>query len=206
MNKKSIMKSKKVNRDTLTVTQLVKVFNFMSVRDGRHVSSQCTCILNMYNDIVDFSENCPLHIFNTENDTTVALLLQNFKEKNFLYVSTSHYENIIYHRRIQMTLPLIINLEIKNGLIFFLDRTTPLKLNNRLVKYTNLLILNFIETKKSYIKNFNDLLITDKVLKVKYILLVNSLDKRIRNFIEKDFANNCFILHLKKFIDSKNTY
>lgn len=204
MNVNSIMKNQKHTRN-LTVTYVIKTFNMLlNTTKGERLSSLCTCILRMYNPCI-YNILCPIHIIDNK-DCMIENLLENFKEKNFLYITLIHYHKIIYNERIKFFLPLVLYLYIKENKYYFINRNTVLKLNNPLLRYTNMLIINFItlgKIRKIHI-SYNQLLCKDKVLKFKYAIFINSLNRNIQNYIEKDNIDDCFKLKLKEFLENTN--
>lgn len=208
------MKCKKVSRKNLTVTHLVKTFNLMlNLRKGKHLSSQCTCVLRMYNECVggggddDDDDTCPIHFTDDERDIEIDMILKSFSEKSLLYVSTAHIDKIIYNRHIQMSLPMVIHLFAYKDNFSFTNRSVALKLNNALIKYAHLLIVNFIQidSMKRLPVKCNELLTIEKVIKFKYAIFINSFSKQIQNYLERDHIDNCFIFKLKSFVNLKDT-
>lgn len=111
-----------------------------------------------------------------------------------------------------MLLPLVLHLHVTttttttaatlNVQCHFFERTTPTKLNSHLVRFANLLIINFIPCKAKKCYNNNHLLTSwDKVLYFKYAIFINCNTIKLNSYIVKDDTkNNQFKLKLGKLI------
>lgn len=212
MNKISIMFHNN-NKNNISVTNLIRKLNLcLNIKAyDKKIPCTCICMFRLYN-LNNIHKNCIVHNSNNEKNKVINLILDNFIHKNLIYIKTLYFENIIYNRKLIMMLPLIIHINInKNNICHFHDKRIPIKLNNKLVLFTNLLILNFISCDYNQnndndekCKNYNYLLSINKCLKFKYGIFINCKSKLLQNYIIKTLSNdnNIFILKLSKFLNN----
>lgn len=198
MNKISIMK------DFLSVTKLIRKLNNILNIEYYGKKLPCMCMFRLYNQFRINSnsnnETCYCIHSNRKTNKLVDVLLKSFLKKNILYINLIYYEKIIHDHKIYMMLPLIIHLHIdNNNNCHFHIKSIPLKLNNNLIKYTNLLILNFIPCDSKQCKNYNNLLEKTKIIQFEYAIFINYKTKKIQQFLQFD---NVFSLQLGKFLNN----
>lgn len=220
MNRKSIVqyfgqRRRYIRRasNSLTVTALVKSFaRHTNVRFEQYMSRDCNCILLLQAETFDTTTVCPLHPLTHGCDPAITQMLLHFNEKRLLFVNYPQYANILAHRCVRMTMPLVLHVYVYKETLLLANQLLPARLNNKLVTYTNVLILNFICT-KIYLRSYNRILEYDKKLKFKYGLFINTPDKaRLQQYLgcidndDSDDDDNIFVLDLCRFLNSKDTH
>lgn len=160
-------------------------------------------------DHVKIDDTCPVHAVR-KNNKLINTILQNFIEKNVVYISTLNYDKIICASTIQMMLPLILHVHIdtSNGdtvtprPYHFAEKTALQKLSNPYVSYAHLLIVNFLPCgeRASVAK-----LPACKVLRFRYAIVINCDEnsehrRRLSHSLEKIPGTDCFALRLGRFL------
>lgn len=178
----------------LTISHLIQNLNIkLRIKRDNKLPSNCICLFRLCDNFKS-TDPCPVHHDESRNNGLVTIVLNNFIEKNILYINTPDYNDIIYEYRIQMMLPLVLHMYTTGpcGVFHFHDKNVPLKLNHPCVQFINLVIINFAKcTRKKCIHNtYNKLVSKTKIINFKYLILFN-YNKTITPPINKHRLPTC---------------
>lgn len=194
--------------DRLNVTHLIRKFNILlNLKHNQKLSSSCICLFRLCNENIHNTNNkCAVHDeddgcgsnnnnsnINNNDQVFFNSIINQFINKNILFLNTLYYGKIVYNKYIHMILPLIIHIHFAiDKTCHFWEKSSPVKLNNPLVNYTNLLIINFIKCEQKKCNNYNKFLSDSKTILFKYAIFINHNNINIQNYIERDYTNNVF--------------
>lgn len=171
----------------------------------QRISSKCICMFLLDRNTSPSTDDICIEHINL-GSPLVNSILEYFKQKNIIFIDLVNYQKLLTDKKIKLLLPLIINVYIFNQIHpYFLNKTIPCKLDIPSFKYTNLLIINFINHDRlyhSYFNKFNKFLSKDKVINFNYGIFINYKDDKIlQSYITKlsNNNNNMFSFKIGKF-------